>query len=323
MTRVLVTGGAGFIGSHLCDGLAVLGIRDILVLDNLSRGSLENLSSSQNAVRFIEGDIRNRELLQSLMKDCDVVFHLAAQSSVMTAEENRENSLSSNVVGTYNVLAAAQQAGVGRVIFTSSREVYGDPVELPVAESAVFKPKNMYGASKVAGEAYCHAFRQAGLKTRILRLSNVYGPRDRDRVIPLFVEKALKDLPLTIFGGEQVIDFVWVGLVVEALLRAGFDSGDETLNIGGGIGTPIKELAQRVLRETNSSSALTILPSRSPEVARFVASISRAREVLKLQPLHDPLFYLGRVVQSIRRTLEVPVVSMSAPSSMEQGIGER
>jgi len=316
MTRVLVTGAAGFIGSHLCEGLLSRGVRDLVALDNFSRGRMQNLGRFRNSVTLIEGDVRDRRVLEEVTKDRDVVYHLAAQSSVMTAEEDRETSFSSNVVGTYNLLAAAEKAGAARVVFTSSREVYGDPLELPVPESAPLAPKNMYGASKVAGEAICSAFRHAGLDTRILRLSNVYGPRDRDRVIPLFIGNAQSGHALTLFGGEQVLDLVWVGVVVDALLKAGLDdSAAETLNIGGGIGTPIKDLANRVLLETKSSSSISVLPSRSPEVTRFVADVRRAQQVLNLKLPRDPLSHLADVVRSMRDPHEITHRGASSASS--------
>jgi UDP-glucose 4-epimerase len=301
MTRVLVTGAAGFIGSHLCEALLGRGVRDLIAFDNFSRGRIENLGKCRSHITLIEGDVRDRVTLERLTGDCDLVYHLAAQSSVMTSEDNREASISSNVTGTYNVLAAAEKARVGRVVFTSSREVYGDPDMLPVPESAPLAPKNMYGATKVAGEAMCGAFRHGGLNIQILRLSNVYGPRDRDRVIPLFIDNALNGRVLTLYGGEQVLDFVWVGVVVDALLKVGFgDVTQETLNVGGGIGTPIKRLADRVLSITSSCSPMNTLPSRSPEVTRFVADIRRARRVLKMKFPEDPLCHLADVVRSMQ-----------------------
>ena len=176
------------------------------------------------------------------MQDVSIVFHLAAQSRVLGAVENLEYSFSTNVQGTLNVLTTARDAGVKRVIFTSSREVYGDPDHLPVPETAVLLPKNVYGASKMAGEAYCHSFRKDGLETVVLRLANVYGTRDHDRVIPLFIENALQGRALIINGGNQVVDFVWIEIVIDALCAAGFEQTISTpLNIGSGKGITISD----------------------------------------------------------------------------------
>src|SRR5262249_25559920 len=147
---------------------------------------------------------------------------LAAQSNVMGAVYDADYAFSSNVTGTYNVLQAAKSAGVKRVLFTSSREVYGDPEQLPVQETSALRPKNGYGASNAAGEIYCHTAANEGLETSILRLANVYGTRDRDRVIPLFSQAAASGAPLTLYGGEQVLDFVWIDTVVDALIKAAF-----------------------------------------------------------------------------------------------------
>src|SRR5207245_9289304 len=147
----------------------------------------------------------------------NVVCQLAAQSNVMGAVYDADYAYSSNVTGTFNVLRAAVSAGVKRVVFTSSREVYGDPRRLPVRESAPLPPKNGYGASKAAGEVYCRAAANEGIETVILRLANVYGTRDRGRVIPLFAQAAAAGWPLTIYGGKQVLDFIWVETVVDVL----------------------------------------------------------------------------------------------------------
>ena len=153
--QILVTGGAGFIGSHLVARLVRNPSNSIIVLDNLHRGRIAALSEVWDKIAFVEGDVRNRDLLANVMQGCDLVYHLAAQSNVIGAVQDLDYSFSSNVTGTFNVLQAARQAGVRRLVFTSSREVYGDPRQLPVPESDPLHPKNAYGASKVTGEMYC------------------------------------------------------------------------------------------------------------------------------------------------------------------------
>src|SRR5690349_15953885 len=221
--KVVVTGGAGFVGSHLVDRLLADTSAEVVVIDNLSRGRLANLARHQAdpRLRIIEGDIRDAALVAQTVRGAELVFHLAAQSTVMGAVHDLDYSFSTNVVGTFNVLRESSTAGVRRVVFASSREVYGEPIELPVDEGQPLLAINFYGASKVVGEAYCRAFRRAsGLDTVILRIANAYGPRDSGRVIPHWVEQAATGADLQIYGGKQVLDFVWVGQVVDALLSA-------------------------------------------------------------------------------------------------------
>jgi UDP-glucose 4-epimerase len=301
--HVLVTGGAGFIGSHLVRRLASDRNISVTVLDNLHRGRLEDLADCLEDIWFLEADIRDSRALREAMSGVDIVYHLAAQSSVMNSASDASYTLSTNVAGTSNVLQAAKFNKVKRVVFASSREVYGDPAHLPVHETAPLKPKNSYGASKATGETYCDIF-GVGLEAVILRLANVYGPGDRDRVIPIFIESALEGRPLQLYGGDQILDFVWIGTVVEALMTAGFgDLIEGPLNIGSGKGTTISELAQRILDLTGSRSQVNIAPSRQVEVSRFVADVSRAKRLIGLRPPEDPLFGLEGVVERTRASI--------------------
>ncbi len=293
--RIAVTGGAGFIGSHLVDRLAADGAHDIVVIDNLHRGRVAGLPLSSR-VSFREVDIRNREALLDAIGGCEVVFHLAAQSNVLGAEAHLDYSFSTNVTGTFHVLTAAKSVGVRRVVFTSSREVYGDPERTPVEETAPLLPKNAYGASKAAAEMYCRVLSD---NVTILRLANVYGPGDRSRVIPIFIDNALRGEPLQLYGGEQVVDFIWVGVVVEALMRAGFGAWiGEPVNIGSGTGITIRELATRIVETIGGRSQLVVMPVREVEVTRFIASTARAQRLLGIQPPEDPLSHLGEVIRA-------------------------
>jgi len=298
-SKALVTGGAGFIGAHLVSRLVAQGT-DVVVLDNMKRGSREKLEPHVQAgrVRLVEDDIRNFEATAAAAAGCSVVYHLAAQSNVMGASDDPTYSITTNVVGTVNVLRAATQARVPRVVFTSSREVYGEPPHLPIAEDYPLLPKNMYGASKVAGEAYCRAFASnQALKVEILRLANVYGPGDSGRVIPLWLGAAQSGQDLRVFGGEQIIDFLWVGTVVDALLRTAERGLPGPTNIGTGVPTSILDLAQRVLRVTGSKSSVVRMPSREIEVAKFVADTTRMR-AFGLVPEADPLQHLAEIAPS-------------------------
>lgn len=298
--RIAVTGGAGFIGSHLVDRLASCGAHDIVVIDNLHRGRVEGLPRSSRVI-FREVDIRNREALLEAFGGCEVVFHLAAQSNVLGAVAHLDYSFTTNVVGTFHVLTAAKTAGVRRLVFTSSREVYGDPAQTPVEETAPLLPKNAYGASKAAAEMYCRALSSDALGVTVLRLANVYGPGDRDRVIPIFIDNALRGEPLQLYGGGQVVDFIWVGVVVEALMRAAFGEWiGEPVNIGSGTGITIRDLATRIVEKIGGRSQPVVLPVREVEVTRFVASTARARRLLGIQPPDDPLSHLGEVIERAR-----------------------
>ena len=302
MTRILITGGAGFIGSHLVDRLALDSSNRIVVLDNLRRGRRENLEPLAENVWLVEGDICDRAVVERATQGVDLVYHLAAQSNVLGAVTDLDYSFQTNVVGTFEVLRAAAQAGARRLVFSSSREVYGDPESLPVPENAPLKPKNAYGASKAAGEMYCRTFRSAGVEPVILRLANVYGPRDFDRVIPIFVEQALRGLPLTLYGGKQILDFVWIDRVVESFVRAGWG---ETLagpvNIGSGRATDLVTLAKRVLERSKSRSELRIAPAREVEVSQFVADTALMQRIFGMKNTEDPLHHLVKVIEYIDR----------------------
>jgi len=298
--RIVVTGGAGFIGSHLIDRLLADGVGEVVGFDNFWRGRLENLAHLRHEPRFelIEGDIRERSAVATALRGASLVYHLAAQSSVMGAVRNVDYTFETNVVGTFNVLRGAVEQGVPRVLFASSREVYGEPIALPVDEESPLLPINSYGASKVAGEVYCRAFRREfGLQTVILRLSNVYGPRDVSRVIPHWMREAIAGRELCVFGGKQVMDFVWVGQAIEALTRAGALQGPvPPINVGSGTGTRIVDLARRIARLAETSARIRLEPARPMEVTRYIASVERMQQILRLEPLLDPLGKLTELV---------------------------
>jgi UDP-glucose 4-epimerase len=281
----------------LVERLAALKLGPIVVVDNYHRKCLD--PNVVPGVTFYKSDIRERAALAEVMHGAKVVFHLAAQSNVMGAVYDADYAFGSNVTGTFNVLRTAHSAGAKRVVFTSSREVYGDPKRLPVSESSPLRPKNGYGASKAAGEMYCRTAANDGLETVILRLANVYGPRDRDRVIPLFARAAESGAPLTLYGGDQLIDFVWIDTVVDALIKAGVGPMVRgPINIGSGKGVTVSELARRVVRLTGSSSPIHNVDRRHQEVARFVANIRRGQKLLGIPAPEDPLEHLPKVLFS-------------------------
>jgi UDP-glucose 4-epimerase len=291
MGNIVVTGAAGFIGQHLVRRLLSRTSDMIVGVDNLHRGRWDGLLElvHQKPLRLIEGDVRDPGLLSNATRGAHIVFHLAAQSNVLGAVADIGYSFETNVVGTFNVLRAARVAGVRCVVFASSREVYGEPHALPVEENFPLAAKNAYGASKIAAEAYCRVFDSAEMRVVILRLANVYGPGDRDRVIPIFVERVKQGLPLVLYGGEQVIDFVPVDFVVEAIVRAADVRPAEPVNVGSGRGTALKDLARLLLKLDGSSVGWEIAPARPVEVTRFVANVERMRRRLGLEPPEDPL----------------------------------
>lgn len=309
--RVLITGGAGFIGSHLVDRLLTPQHPqqeppyEILVFDNLRHSRTTHLEPHLSAgrIRFIEGDIRDEAALGLAVAGVEMVFHLAAQANVIGSEADPDYAFTTNVGGVYNVLKAAEAAGVRRILFSSSREVYGEPEALPVREDARLAPKNAYGASKVAGEMYFQIAQvRRAIETVILRLANVYGPRDSERVIPLWLRWARRGEDLLLYGGDQLIDFVWVGDVVEAFARAASAAREEidgeTINVGAGIGTPLAELAQRILTLSASQSRLRVLPVRGAEVRRYVTDPDKLKRLLSLVP-EPPLLRLPELFAAL------------------------
>ena len=307
--QVMVTGGAGFIGSHLVDRLLKDGFK-VRVIDNLFRGKRENIAAHLNHpdFEFFEDDIRDYERIRTRFENCHIVFHLAAQSNVMGAVENLDYSFNTNVVGTFNVLKAAREAGVRRLIFTSSREAYGEAQYLPVDEKHPLNSKNTYGASKVAGEKYCQVFHNMGaFETVILRLANVYGERDFDRVIPIFLNNVARHEDIHVFGGKQVIDFVSIEIVVQALMEAmeNKKAAEGPTNIGSGRETTLFQLAERIMQLTGSHNKVVVDPPRSVEVVKFTADIRRFKSIFNVDVPQDPLYYLETMIRKKGKSREV------------------
>jgi len=293
--KILVTGGAGFIGARLASRLAATHSAEIAVLDSLHRGHSRNALPA--SIDFRQDDIRDPAAVARAVSGRDIVFHLAAQSNVMGAIADSGYAFSTNVAGTHIVLEAAAAAGVKRLVFTSSREVYGDPRSIPVPEAAPLRAKNAYGASKAAAEVYCRLAAHHGLEVVVLRLANVYGPGDRDRVIPLFAAAARAGDRITIFGNRKLLDFVWIDTVVDALIQAAFGRYIRgAVNIGSGKGTTLVDLARRIVQLTQSLSRIEITEERAEEVGRFVADITRGRRLLAVPEPQDPLWALPQIL---------------------------
>lgn len=285
--RIVVTGGAGFIGHHLVAALCRRG-HEVTVLDNLRRGSLKCVELA--AAQTINGDVREATTCARAFEGAQCVIHLAAQSNVMGSQTDPDYTFETNVTGTWTVAAAAARAGVNHLIFASSREVYGQPASLPVAEDAQISPFNLYGASKAAGEALLRTLPWPTLRVSILRLANVIGPGDHGRVVPLWLAAAGSGQPLVVYGGSQVLDFVPVETTVEAFVRVA-ETGPltEPVNIGSGIPVALTELAQRIIAITKSDSLIDIRPSRGPEITRYCADTSRMNTILGMSASSDPV----------------------------------
>ncbi len=292
--RVLVTGGAGFIGSHLVDRLLAEGF-EVIVLDNLRSGSLDNVRRhvGEGGFRFVQGDVRDARLVDGLVGDVDCVFHLAALVSVPESVRDPVLTHDINVNGTLNLLKASVDRGVERFVYASSCAVYGNAEQMPIKEGCPTRPMSPYGVSKLTAEGYVRKyFEDFGLETVCLRYFNVYGPRqaysDYSGVITQFINRVRKGLPLMVFGdGEQTRDFVYVEDVVEAnmlALKSGKAAG-EVFNIGTGVATSINQLAETLL-DIADKRDLKILHYRAREgdIRHSVADISKAKEKMGYSP---------------------------------------
>jgi UDP-glucose 4-epimerase len=303
--KVLVTGGAGFIGSHLVDRLVQCGT-NVRVLDNLSTGKLSNIEGhiKDGKVDFIKGDINNFETVKKAIKDCDAIAHLAAVISVPFSMKNPKLTCETNIGGTLNLLSNAAEKGVGKFVFISSCAVYGDPKYLPVDEIHPTNPLSPYAESKLLAERYCLGFHERQLlKSVVFRLFNVYGQRqglnEYSGVITKFIGQMRQGLPLVIYGdGSQTRDFVHVSSVVDAIHTAleGSKADGEIFNIGTGKSVTIKELAQTLLDSAHSTVDISYDPPRSGEINFSYANNSKAKRLLGLKTevslsdgLHDLL----------------------------------
>jgi UDP-glucose 4-epimerase len=303
--RICVTGGAGFIGSHLVDRLVKEG-HEVSVIDDLSTGSLENLAGPGDRFEFVRGDVRERAAVDRAVRGAELVYHQAALASVVRSLESPAEVTDVNVRGTLNVLLAARDLGVRRVVFASSSSVYGDTPELPKSETMTLQPRSPYAASKAAGEAFATAFQHAyGLETVSFRYFNVYGPRQSPRslyaaVVPLFVQAALEGRPPQIHGdGRQTRDFTYVSDVIDALCRAGRSPRAASvgpMNLGGGGRTSILDLVEIVARAVGREVVPVHEPARPGDVRDSLADIRRAREALGWAPEVD-------LAEGVRRIL--------------------
>ena len=279
--KILVTGGAGFIGSHIVEYFQ--GKADVQVLDNLRSGFKKNLLGFK--CELIEGSILDREAVRRAVAGVDFVFHLAAMISVPESMEKPIECDEINTKGTLVVLEEAARAGVKKLIFSSSAAIYGDNPSVPKLETMLPEPKSPYAITKLDGELYCKIFSDGGrLPTTCLRYFNVFGPRQDPKsqyaaAVPIFIERALKNEPITIFGdGEQTRDFVYVKDVVAANVFFAMESSETgVFNVAYGRRITISELAKTICDLTDSKSEIRYAPSRAGDVKHSRASIDKIR----------------------------------------------
>jgi nucleoside-diphosphate-sugar epimerase len=290
--RVLVTGGGGFIGSHLVDRLLGDGHR-VRVLDNFATGRRENLLGVLDDIELVEGDIQSYERVHNAVRGCEVVLHQAALPSVPRSVQDPLTSNASNVVGTLNVLLAARDSGVRRVVYASSSSIYGANPALPKREDLIPEPISPYAVAKLAGEGYCRSFHAVyGLETVALRYFNVFGPRQDPlsqyaAVVPNFITAALEDRAPTVFGdGEQSRDFTYVANVVEAncLALKGAEATGQCMNVACGESITINELVRELGAILGRPIEPLYEPPRAGEVRHSLADIGCARRALGYEP---------------------------------------
>ena len=295
--KYIVTGGAGFIGSHLCDELVSEG-HDVVIIDDLSSVRRENIEHllTNNRVQFFQGSITDLPALEQQCRGVDGVFHQAAFVSVPRSIEDPVLNHTINGTGTLNVLVAARNAGVWKLVFASSAAVYGNLPGLPLREDMCADPQSPYAVAKLTGEYYCRLFSSLyGLQTVCLRYFNVYGPRqdphsDYASVIPRFMHRVKNGQPPIIFGdGKQTRDFVFVKDVVRMNVMAMESEEEGIVNVASGNETSVNDLAQTVLSLSARSLSPRYEDERPGEVKRSVADITKAKEDFGFSPEYDLL----------------------------------
>ena len=313
--KVLITGGAGFIGSHLCDALVAKG-EDVVILDNLSTGSKNNIAHLEGKIQVFQGDIRDQNLVESLIKDCDLVLHMAAALGVENILQNPVESISTNFYGSEVVLNAATKFDK-RILIASTSEIYGKNTRQPLSETddrVIGAPQKLrwtYADSKALEEATAHfLFLTKQLKVTTIRFFNTVGPRQTGKygmVLPRFVSAAIKDKPLKIFGdGSQTRVFCHINDSVKAILAiATIDKTiGEVFNLGGRGEISILELAELIIEQTNSNSVITFTDYEDAygtgfeEMARRVPDISKLTKFTRWEPEMD----LRKIINDVSKS---------------------
>ena len=311
--RIVVTGGAGFVGSNIVRRLLKEGAR-VVVLDDFCTGAMENLPADDPNIEIVRGTVTDYELVCDVVKDAAVVFHEAARNIIVSTRNPRED-YEVNIGGTLNVLLAARETGVPRTVYASSASVYGNPRYLPINEDDATNMLSPYAVSKFAGENYCKAFYESyGLSVAAVRYSNVYGLAQRPDnpycgVIAKFFESAMSNEAPRIHGdGEQTRDFTYIDDVVEATLLAGISSKAEgqVYNVGTGRETTINQLARMIIRITEAQVEPTYIDRRDIDnIRRRVVNIEKIRRELRWVPSVIIEEGLRRTYQWLKENIEV------------------
>jgi UDP-glucose 4-epimerase len=296
--KILITGGAGFIGSHLCEKYVEEG-HNVLCLDNFMNGNIRNIRSliHKRNFKLINGDIRDFDLLEKVMPEIDVIFHLAAQIHVDRSVVEPKITYEINVLGTQNVLEVARMYDVKKVINASTSEVYGSAQYAPIDEKHPLEAPHPYGASKIAADRMCYSYIQTyGMDIVIMRLFNVFGPRQKDigygGVISIFTRRVLNNMPPIIYGdGSQTRDYTYIADAVKAYdLAFNYNKQiNEPINFGTGVEVSILDLANLIITLSNKNNSLKPIhvESRIGEVKRLIADATKAKKILGWSASYD------------------------------------
>lgn len=276
--NILITGGAGFLGKHLVESLVAS--NNVTILDNFYSEAYKPKGN------IVEGSICNVEALKEVVRGKDLVYHLAGVSSAGDANKDPQYCIEANIQGLINVLDVCRKHDV-KLIFPSTIYVYGEANYLPIDELHPKTPKNIYAFSKMAGECYCEMFkRDYGLPITVLRLSNLYGSYDQRRATSIFIKRGLEGKEITIYGGKQLLDFLYIDDAVQAFLLASAKNAavGETINIGSGYGTSLLTMAEKIVSLTGGKSSIKMEKQREYESQTLIADISKAKRVLNYEP---------------------------------------
>lgn len=303
LMKIVITGGAGFIGSHLVE-YWVNQNAQVIILDNLRTGYIENIPKHLN-LEFIEQSITNKKRVFEVMEKVDYVFNLAAMVSVPESVDNPVECNEINVLGLINLLEASRKFNIKKIVHSSSAAVYGDNPELPKKTSMKPEPKTPYGITKLDGEYYCQFYHQSfGVNAVSLRYFNVFGPRQDPKsqyaaAIPIFISKAIKNEAITIFGdGKQTRDFIFIKDIVQAnILAAENKNIFGVYNVANGKSISILELAELIIKETKSESKIIFKPERSGDIKHSLADIESTKKELDFSPNVE-------LIEGIRKTVE-------------------
>jgi UDP-glucose 4-epimerase len=302
--KVLITGGAGFIGSHLAEHLLAAG-NSVRVLDNLSTGKRENLPAHPQ-LEFVQGDIRDKRLVSESAQGMAAIVHLAAVASVQASVDDPTGTHETNFDGTLYLLEAARKENIRRFLYASSAAVYGDNMRLPLVEEEILNPLSPYAADKLAGEYYLRFYHaKFGIETTAFRFFNIFGPRQDPSspysgVISIFIERVSRGEPVTVFGdGRQTRDFVYVGDLVKLLAQAlsGTQTAGQVINVGRGKQCSLLELLAALEKLTGKPVERRFAAARLGDIVHSCADISRLVRLLGKAPETDIVTGLGEILR--------------------------